>query len=266
MSNKHVFAFALFAFLAIGIGQARAYELYPDNISVGTIWGHYDYSEKLDPPNKSDESGNLFGYRVEYAYRMPNSLYIGLNGEWLDGKTKYDGSLQDGTPAKGHTNNTILRYEGLVGWTVLPVNYLLITPYVGYGQLEWERHLGGALPYDETYRWKYIPLGITTTYDLTNHLNIGFTGQADLVIDSEIKIDAADFGTKMGIGKKTQYSLEFPITYQFADHWLVALTPFYLNRPSNSSKATSIGNDTVIIEPESKSTFTGMRFTVKGTF
>lgn len=281
MSKKSSFAIALVAFLVMSVGQAPAFELYPDNLSVGAVYGYYDYSEKLESPNKSDESGELFGTRVEYSYRSPDTIFFGINGELLTGDTDYDGTLQDlsgdhpeidGTPAKGKTDNSLLRYEGLVGWTVLPLDYFMITPFTGYGQLEWDRRLGsegGAIPFDETYRWRYIPLGVNMTYDLTPRWNVGLTARIDLVIDSSINISGPLFDAEMGIGKKSHYSVELPITYQFSEHWLATITPFYFNRPSASSDLEPVqyGSETIwVMEPESTCTFNGVRFFVKATF
>ena len=223
--QKTVIAIILVMLLAIPLyaGQAA-----PNSCEIGPILEYFDYDEDLQPPHKSSESGPLGGVHAGYTYQAPQDLYVRVFLDLLGGRTDYDGSTQSGLPASATTDNFLSRFEVDFGYT-FGAPGLWLTPYLGIGSRGWRRELGGYLPFDETYAWGYIPLGLRAGYEINPSLRIeahmalhrAFGGSL-CIEGSWLTADDSDLEVSDG------HLLEIPVCYALSPGLELSLVPYYL--------------------------------------
>jgi len=217
----------------------------------------FDYKEKIDPPQKSTESGWLPGLGA--SYRHHGGVYERIALEGILANTNYDGSDQQGNPLLLSTRNAMIQGEGNLGISFLslsrpPRAFVL---YSGLGYRFWERSLGGAAPYREHYAWKYVPLGLRGDYRANPEfagavdvsLRIMFGGTIDVFLSD---IDPGYNDLHLGLGNKPGFHVEAPF---YLRQW--SLTPWYeysaIGR-SNEAAITYYGSPTPYAAHEPSST------------
>ncbi len=221
---------AIFLFSLFMNGSAYALTTRDNLIEIGFSCFNYDYSEKLTPPLKSDEEGNVPGLQLNYSYRHPGQIYINAFGELAHGKTDYDGTYQDGTPAKGRTDNTFARYDLALGYTFQPMKSVKVSPYIGIGGAQWNRELQKHTEnyFNERYDWFYVPVGIFATWEPTSRISIGARAVYRHMFSSEIKINGA-MASKFArsLGDEYEYALEMPVSCRLSEHVNLSVVPSY---------------------------------------
>lgn len=258
MNNRCVQALFLFLFLTTG----SAFALNPKDhlLEIGYVYSHYDYSEEVTPPHKSDEAGHVPGLQLNYSYRKPGEIYINLFGGLEQGTTDYDGSLQDGTPAKGRTDNTFVRYDLGMGYTFLFFKTVKVSPFTGIGAAQWNRELQKHTEnyFNERYDWFYVPVGIFATWEPTSRISIGARAVYRYMFSSEIKINGAvSSNVAHSLGDEYEYGLEVPVTFRMSEHLNLSVIPSYNKRKLGRSSEflVHIGNDVYsAYEPASEAT------------
>jgi len=221
---------ALFLFLLVFTGSAFALTPKDNLLEIGFNYFNYDYSEKVAPPHKSNEEGNVPGLQLNYSYRHPGQIYINVFGELAQGKTDYDGSYQDGTPAKGRTDNTFARYDLGLGYTFQFLKSIKVSPYLGIGGAQWNRELQKHTDnyFNERYDWFYVPVGIFATWEPTSRISIGARAVYRYMFSAEIKINgsmASKFARSLD--DEYEYALEMPVSYRVSEHMNVSVVPSY---------------------------------------
>lgn len=254
---------AIFLFL---VGHNTAYGwVYKANIlEIGYSFNSYDYSEKLEAPFKSDESGMVPGIIAKYHHRWPGNLYFMISAEISKGRTDYDGSRQDGTPAVAKTDNSFHRYELCLGYTLWPTNTTTISPYAGIGTGMWKRELddGTASEYRERYSLNYIPLGIIFVFEPTPWIAASLDIAYHHTFGSQIRIDGITCKSISGdLGNEPGLYVEGPVTIRLRDSFVVRLVPFlYLRKFGESDILEIIDRESGhgVMEPSSRSKTTGV--------
>jgi hypothetical protein len=235
--NNRLFQ-ALLAFFFIFTGSAYALDPKDNLLEIGFNYFNYDYSEKVSPPHKSDEEGNVPGLQLNYSFRKPGEIYINVFGELAWGDTDYDGSLQDGTPAKGTTENTFARYDLSLGYTFLFLKSIKASPFVGIGSAQWNRELQEHTEnyFNERYDWSYVPVGIFITWEPTSRISIGAKAVYRYMFSSEIKINGA-VASKFArsLGDEYEYALEMPVSFRVSEHLNLSVVPSYNKRKFGKS-------------------------------
>lgn len=254
---------------------------YAHSLGVSFKYSYRDYKEINEPEwFKSNEAGFLPGIHVSYSYAgIKNPLYVRLLFEHTEGKTDYDGALQDGTPAKGKTNNRFNTWEGNMGFTLKPWSSELpfsITFYTGFGYRYWNRGLGGQYPYSEEYSWKYIPVGLRGAYRMSEKWTVEVDIAAWFIFDGEIKVNLSEANSnynnsKTALGNKMGWKIEIPLNYQLSNHWSLNLVPSYENYSFGKGDKfiiTYAGMPTEFVgyEPDSRTSIYSIRLGVKFHF
>lgn len=240
-------------------------------LEFGLMYYNFDYEEELDPPFKSTEEGWLPGLYLGLGHSMKDAVYTKLFIEYSEEETDYDGTTRNGIPVKDETDNDFFRFEIDLGYTFSIDKGFSLTPYTGYGYRSWDRGLGGSVPYDEKYRWSYIPLGIKANLEITDRWSIGANAAARIMFGGTMKV----YGSQMhpgfnnptvDLGDKVGWFAEVPIRYKFAERWSVVGTPWYEYSEigkSNEEILTLYGTPFAIIyEPASETYQYGIKLGV----
>lgn len=224
-----ILALALGAALLAGPSWAVGRQFV--EVGLGDRW--FDYKEDLTPPLKSNESGWVPSARFAYNYQgVDNPIYAEVSFRYSSATTDYDGSLQDGTPAEGHSDCTWWNFEFLAGYIVrnfisTPIRLI---PYAGLGYRMWERNLGGTDPYKEEYTWWYLPVGVRLDVPLTTEFTIGVDASIRVMFGGQLLIDFDEPGwtePDLSLGNRIGYKLQIPMNYQFNPAFSIGINPWY---------------------------------------
>jgi hypothetical protein len=197
---------------------------------LGIMYYHFDYKEDVPPPLKSEESGWLPGLYAGLKIVAPRKVYLNTYVEYSSDEVDYDGTNQVGTPVKGKSSATFLRFQFNIGYTVPVKSNILLSPYVGYGYRSWERGLKGASPLDETYIWHYFPVGLSSQFILNDKWSVNPGFEARFVYKGSMK---AEFNNPnynqldFTLGNKTGFKFEVPIKYNITETWAITGNPWY---------------------------------------
>lgn len=236
-----------------------SYDFRANSLCIGMGLMDYDYDEKLPAPFKSSETGTLPSVSISYTYKNPKEPYFNLRIERSWGETDYDGTTQEGVPLKTDTDNTFMTYEGSIGYTMLPTDYFFVVPYIGYGSNTWKRELGGPYPYDEDYSFRYLPVGIYMSYDVTENINLGINLALIYVLKAEMDIDSDYFSAETAdLKERDGYRFELPMTIQFSNDWDLKIVPYYIDRPIGRSDDFQLSTGDMAYEPSSTCTVKGI--------
>ncbi len=190
---------------------------------------HFDYQEDLTAPQKSTESGWIPAIYVSHMYRRPWALMSRLLFEYASTDVDYDGSTQSGVPVRDTSSAQFYTAEVNIGYTFETGGGVLISPYVGYGYRYWSRGLGGTTPYDEIYKWQYVPVGVIALFDLgpgvTVAPHLGYRHMVDGTMD--IQFANPNYNQpQLDLGDMPGWLLEAPVTWQIADRMALVTTPW----------------------------------------
>lgn len=202
-------------------------------LEVGIGYSKFDYSESIDGGPDVQESGWLPGVVFGYTYKgEDNPVFASFSIRYTTGQTNYDGALQDGTPWKDKSDNTMFSLEVKFGYILgrSAASRLTITPYAGIGYYDWERKLGGPSPYIEEYSWFYFPVGVRFDYDATPDFTIGLDLSARVMFNGSMNVKFSDLGLSspnLDLGNRIGFRAELPMDYRFHPQISVGLTPWY---------------------------------------
>lgn len=233
------------------------------NVEVGLGYSMYDYKEELDAPLKSTEEGWVPHFSVGYTYHgEDNPTYANISFRYGTASTDYDGTLQDGTPAKGKTDNSFYNFEVKFGYIMGRGygNQTEIIPYAGVGYHRWERNLGGDSPYNEEYTWFYFPIGVKLDYKASSQFTIGLDLSARIMFNGamNVKFPVAGYSSPtLDLGNRIGFRVEVPMDYRFHPQISLGLTPWYQYTPIGRSEAEPVldpdgATVMTIQEPDSK--------------
>ena len=197
---------------------------------LGLMYYHVDYKEDVPPPLKSEESGWLPGLYAGLKIIAPRKVYLNTYVEYSSDELDYDGSNQIGTPVKGKSSATFLRFQFNIGYTVPVKSNILLSPYIGYGYRSWERGIKGASPFDETYIWHYFPVGLSSQFILNDKWSVNPGFEARFVYKGSMKVEFNDPNYNQldfTLGNKTGFKFEAPIKYNITETWAITGNPWY---------------------------------------
>jgi len=242
----------------------------PHHVELGFMYYNFDYEEDLPSPFKSTEEEWLPGFCLSYTYKDKDEFYTKAFVEYTDADTDYDGTTQVGVPVKDTTDNIFFRFELDIGYTFDSGEKSSVSPYIGWGYRYWERGLGGALPFDETYTWQYIPVGIRADFELNDKWDIGANVAARFMFSGKMRADSSGFDFKVDLDNETGWFAEIPIRYKFSPSWSLVVTPWYeYSEIGKSDPVYTIFEGRFILsayEPSSTTDQYGINFGVQYSF
>lgn len=247
----------------------------PNRVYVGPNIFYRSYHENLNPPFKSDDFGPFFGLVFGYDYRKSNMIYGAVDLGYSWGNVTYDGSILDFEnqsvyPKRSDSNNQIFNVETRIGYTFSPRSLpeLMITPYLGIGYLQWNRDI----KYDETYNWEYVPVGLYTTYDVTQVFTVGLNAKAMRMVNGKIHINLDSSSIHLHLGNRWQYGFEFPFIFNLDTRkiWDVRFIPYFYKKnigKSNDKLVSIYIYPNIKVEEPSSSTYeTGAKIEIGYSF
>lgn len=226
------------------------------SFSIGLSYFYFDYKEDLALPSKSTESGWLPGVYLSLDHKVKSATYTRLYASYSSGDITYDGATQTGTPIKySDSNQKFIRLEWDLGYNFPARDDFSVIPYTGVGFSYWQRGqprvTSTYTSYEEDYYWGYLPLGLKFDYRINNKWSIGSTLAVHFMFGGKMKarwsqvttIDDAEYD----LGNKPAYYADIPITYKFAEHWAVELTPWYMYSQIGQSNTVTLTSGSSVV-------------------
>lgn len=244
--SKRAFAFVSIMCLVAFLWAATAFAAGQQYLEFGIGYNKYDYDENLDAGLKSTESGWVPGVSFSWGYMgEDNPTYAKITFRYRSGETDYDGTLQDGTPAKGKTDNSYYDFEIKAGYIFgqESASRWRIIPYSGIGYHDWERGLGGPNPYVEEYTWFYLPLGVIFDYRASEEFTIGLDISARVMFNGQMNVKFSQLGLSspnLDLGNRIGFRAELPMDYRFHPQVSMGVTPWYQYTSIGSSQSEPV--------------------------
>ena len=238
------------------------------NIDVGLTAYYRDYKEKLPSPKKSEERGVLTGFYGSFEYDPGKAFYAQIYGDWNQGRTIYDGSLQDNSGnfagyASGHTDNKLYDIFAKFGFTIPIDSSVSVTPFVGYGLHEWQRlNIGCAgntsgSCYSEIYSWNYFLFGLRVPINVSPVWQLVPMVQVMQMSEGEIELEGLNFSDNVGkLGNKIHYYVNVRSAFFFEKNLSVTATPFFTSRPIGQGDNNATGTIGITWSEPASTTYT----------
>lgn len=214
--KKLVFAAAL-ALVAKTVSAYTASErdYHPLRVFIGPEynyrWWHFNSGIILKQ--------NMWGGSLGIEYFRPCSIYSRLIGTYQAGNTVSHTWVDHEYFAEANLGYTI-PIDACKAFTV--------TPFFGFGYFNDRENLNAAAPYHVNYC--YVPFGALLNWDINCDWSLGIRGQADVMVSRNIKLGAVG-GT---MGKRTNWRVELPVSYNFTQCFDATLIPFYQYDPNTN--------------------------------
>ena len=220
-----------FVFLVPMSLQSFCLPLPPHRVTVGPE--AYFLDRRKD--GGSNERAIMGGARLNYDRILPNSYYWGV--EALVGAGTAEGHSGGGTSLKSRMKD--IEFEGRVGytWYVMPNEPITITPFVGYGRyIHTNRFVEPVFfPIRFRHTYQFFLGGFLLEALICENIQIGAHIRAKYSVHprSQVTNDPFNEDLVMQVENKTQYSMDFPITYATCYNRFILrlqLSPFYRYR------------------------------------
>ena len=170
---------------------------------------HQQYAETYDGATMDREDGNLSGISVRDGRLFASGAYLRFALRYAGGSDVYDGQTQGGMPDVSTTQNMIFDGGARFGWAFASSPDSAVIPYVTLGGYEWNRGLGGPVPYQEDYSHLWYGVGVagwiapSPRLALCVHGSVGRTDAASLYMTGLSGIGIPDQSFTLGAAQRT---------------------------------------------------------------
>lgn len=249
-------------------------------VSLSILLNSFDYQESWPPPDKSTESGWLFGVAVRYTYEGGSDLPLWGRAQFdfSPSGTEYGSNETDqfgrSTDFTQNSQDWFSRLEFDAGWVFHKIGGSLIDliPYTGYGYRFWRREISThntLQGYREDYSWSYLPLGLRGELAIDRHWSIGLDVAMRIMVSGQIFIALPQYNSPtLTLGNRPSWHIAIPVEYASASSWGAGLTLWYeysaIDRSNNSPNVIIGRQYHNIYEPASGTHQFGLAFT--GTY
>jgi hypothetical protein len=240
----------------------------------------FDYKEEWTPPDKSTESGWLFGVAMQYSIKGGSEvpLFGRISFDFSPSGTEYGSNVVDNLGrSRDFTSDSkgwFSRFElnaGYVFYRLVGTSFD-VTPYTGFGYRFWRREIAsaeGMLGYTEDYSWSYLPIGVKGDLTIDRNLSVGLDMALHVMVSGSIHIGLEMYkNPTLTLGNKLGFYVGVPVEYTIATSWALGASMWYEYSAIDQSEYSEkiiIGNQYgQVYEPASRTHQFG--FSVKGMF
>lgn len=223
-AKKILFALSIFC-----VDSAIATDVCETNnrIYLGPEYTHIKRARK----GGTKQDGPLYGVRVGYDRLKRYGWYVGLEGNYSNGKIKG----KTGSDAKIHSRFTDMWAEARGGYTFQRKHgyQFAFTPFVGAGYATEKNNFITPSPLHIHFKTKYpyILGGFLASANFRENWNMGLMFRIYFPIDPRCDVtnDPNHDSVTQNIGERLQYRVNLPITYKFScyERGSFTLEPFY---------------------------------------
>ena len=179
-----------------------------DAVGLNVLVVHQQYAETYDGATLDREDGNLSGISAFDGRLFASGAYLRFALRYAGGSDVYTGQTQGGTPVVSTTQNTVFDGGARFGWAFASSPDSAVIPYVTLGGYEWNRGLGGVLPYHEDYSHLWYGLGVagwiapSPRLTICAHGSVGRTDAASLYMTGLSSVGIPDQSFALGAAQR----------------------------------------------------------------
>jgi hypothetical protein len=183
------FLVAIFLLFSSGVSlsEEKKSRALQHDFSVALVSAQFDYHE----PGIMKERGLLYGVAGTYTYHYDKRLALAADLEIMSGSLDYDG-YYDGSTATTDTDDRLVEFRVIAGYSFAVSGGHLITPYIGNGYRFWNDDILGRGGYERKIEYWYFPVGIKTMSRLSDVWSWGVTIEYDIFWGGEVKSRLSD--------------------------------------------------------------------------
>lgn len=222
--------------LLVGILSLGLNSLYASSLEVGLGSLKFDYNEYKDNgvwlDSEKSSSYKIDGGFVKYEHDLEmiedddlqyNQL-LEVYYSYHFTTTNYDGSLSNGTPYKGFTDNYLS--QGHLRYKVLnKVENHQLGLFAGLGYRYWARDILGAHGYLEEYEWPYYEAGLAWQWqDGDFYLGLEASYQKAYKPKMYAHLNG---GLDFDLGETKGYKFKIPLGYKLNENWDISVKYIY---------------------------------------
>lgn len=202
-------------------------------LEIGLGLHDFNYREEVPSPGKSTEKGLMKAVQLGFAAPVSPSLLLQTALQVAGTATHYDGSLQDGTPAQGTTQNLVIAPEITVATALVDEMTSDLVAYGGLSFRYWRRDLSGhPSGYLENYTMWTVPLGLRYRYFFSDNFSVGPDVSLRFMAGGNVAAYLGKFGLadiRLPLGERLGGRLALPVTLWnlFGEHKALVITPWY---------------------------------------
>ena len=164
------------------------------DFTVALVSAQFDYHEPFTNRSAMKEIGLMYGLAGTYTYHYDEKLTFTAELEIMAGSLDYDGYLPDFSeqPYAADTDDTLIEFRVIAGYSFLLNGGHLITPYIGNAYRLWNDDIHDQAGYRRRIEYWYFPLGIKTMSPLSDIWALGVTVEYDMFWGGEVKSRLSD--------------------------------------------------------------------------
>lgn len=231
--------------------------------SVGLGTHNYVYEEAV-----MNEKSNFNGFVARVSHASATSVLKAVGElEFFDGRGRYDGAYNDGTPVRTGARTSYRNLRGLVGARGKWNADSKIFWYGGYATRFLHNKYEGPGSYAREATYTYLPLGFEWTRALKNRWEAGFGFEYDLFLGGTMKTHLSDLDSGLPDVEKTQsHGSGYRLTGTFTkalDGYALQIQPFFHRWNIADSERKPMGGGRFLVEPANSTTVIGSAFSVR---
>lgn len=173
--------------------ESKSYEFRTHEFEAGYEMYYFRYEE---PTIDVTLSGVLYGLKLGYTYRPRNFMLRGTANIAGFG-TDYDGGYQSGEDLQASSDDYIMEYRGLVGYSIPFFKATKITPYVGFGLRYWWNEVQDSGGYSREVSYYYTPIGFEYIHRLNKIWSLGIRGEYDIIWYGQVRSNLSDVAPQL---------------------------------------------------------------------
>lgn len=230
--------------------------------TIGAEAQNYTYKE----PGLMQDKGNLYGLFGSYSYYFKPDTFLTGEYRWTRGNADYK-SVNTGTMKK--IPSYVFEFRFLYNQIFKVSPKLNLTPFTGYGyRYKDDDSRGfsstGHYGYFRSSKYHYIPLGLSSEYDLDKDMSISAKGEYDIFLKGTQKSYMFGYVDKHKQNKGYGMRGEILLNKKMSDY-IISIGPFmnYWNiKDSKKNYYPSLGINTW--EPKNNTKEIGIKLKVTG--
>jgi len=276
---KNIIATLIFSVVLLSITTAHAEEQSPSDSRIYKHKTHefeagYEmyYFRYEEPTIDVNLSGILYGLKLGYTYRPKNFMFRGTARVAGFG-TDYNGAYQSGADLQAGSDDYIMEYRGLVGYSLPFLKTTKITPYTGLGFRYWWNEIQDSGGYRREVSYFYTPIGVEHINRLSKNWSLGIKGEYDIIWYGQAKSYLSDVVSELNdvTNKQTDVGRNFGVQTSIFLRWepekfILQIEPYFRYWSVEQSDLADITYSGALIgfayEPENTTEEYGVRMSM----
>jgi len=168
--------------------ESKFYKFNTHEFEIGYNPYYFRYEE---PDIDVKLTGYLHGLYLGYTFRPKDFMFRGT-ADLAGFKTRYDGGYQSGASLEADSDDYLMEYRAVLGYSFPFLKTTKITPYIGFGYRYWHNKVQATGAYTREVSYLYTPVGFEHVHEMHKNWFLGFGAEYDLLWYGQVKSYLSD--------------------------------------------------------------------------